>query len=130
MDALYRCCAGLDIHKDTVVACVRRLDEHGHVSEEIRTFGTMTAALLSLADWLAEQGVTHAAMESTGVYWKPVYHVLEGQFELLLVNAQHINKCRAARRTSRTVPGSRSCFSTACSKQAWCRRPSSGSCVI
>jgi len=92
MDVLYRCCAGLDIHKDTVVACVRRLDEHGHLSEEIRTFGTMTVALLSLADWLAEHGVTHAAMESTGVYWKPVYHVLEGQFELLLVNAQHIKQ--------------------------------------
>jgi transposase len=92
MDTLYRCCAGLDIHKDTVVACVRRLDEHGHVSEETRTFGTMFGSLLSLADWLAEEDVTHAAMESTGVYWKPVYHVLEGQFELLLVNAQHIKQ--------------------------------------
>jgi transposase len=92
MEALYRCCAGLDIHKDTVVACVRRLDEQGHAHEEVRTFGTMTGALLTLADWLADEGVTHAAMESTGVYWKPVYHVLEGQFELLLVNAQHIKQ--------------------------------------
>lgn len=92
MEALYRCCAGLDIHKDTVVACVRRLDEQGRSHEEVRTFGTMTGALLGLADWLAEQGVTHAAMESTGVYWKPVYHLLEGQFELLLVNAQHIKQ--------------------------------------
>jgi transposase len=92
MQALYRCCAGLDVHKDTVVACVRRLDERGRAHEEVRTFGTMTSMLLLLADWLLEAGVTHAAMESTGVYWKPVYHLLEGQFELLLVNAQHIKQ--------------------------------------
>jgi transposase len=92
MQPLYRCCAGLDVHKDTVVACVRRLDEQGRAHEEVRTFGTMTESLLSLADWLAGEGVTHAAMESTGVYWKPVYHLLEGQFELLLVNAQHIKQ--------------------------------------
>lgn len=92
MQVLYRCCAGLDVHKETVVACVRRLDEQGCAHEEIRTFGTMTALLLALADWLLEAGVTHVAMESTGVYWKPIYHVLEGQFELLLVNAQHIKQ--------------------------------------
>lgn len=92
MEALYRCCAGLDVHKDTVTACVRRVDERGRAREEIRTFGTMTGMLLALADWLLEAGVTHVAMESTGVYWKPVYHVLEGQFELLLVNAQHIKQ--------------------------------------
>ena len=92
MQPMYRCCAGLDVHKDTVVACVRRLDEQGRAHEEVRTFGTMTESLLSLADWLADEGVTHAAMESTGVYWKPVYHLLEGQFELLLVNAQHIKQ--------------------------------------
>ena len=92
MEALYRCCAGLDVHKDSVTACVRRVDERGRAREEIRTFGTMTGMLLALADWLLEAGVTHVAMESTGVYWKPVYHVLEGQFELLLVNAQHIKQ--------------------------------------
>jgi len=92
MQPLYRCCAGLDVHKDTVVACVRRLDERGEAQEQVRTFGTMTESLLSLADWLAQEGVTHAAMESTGVYWKPVYHLLEDQFELLLVNAQHIKQ--------------------------------------
>ena len=73
-----------------MVACVRRLDEQGRAHEEVRTFGTMTGMLLALADWLLEAGVTHAAMESTGVYWKPVYHVLEGQIELLLVNAQAV----------------------------------------
>lgn len=92
MEVLYRCCAGLDVHKDTVVACVRRLDAQGQAHEEVRTFGTMTGTLLSLADWLVNEGVTHVAMESTGVYWKPVYHVLEGQFELVLVNAQHIKQ--------------------------------------
>jgi transposase len=95
MDIVYPCCAGLDVHKQTVVACVRRLDAKGVVHKEVRTFGTMTAELLQLADWLAQEGVTHVAMESTGVYWKPVWNILEDQFETLLVNAQHIT----------TVPG-------------------------
>lgn len=92
MQPLYECCAGLDVHKDTVVACVRRLDQQGQANEEVRTFSTMTNGLLGLADWLDEAGVTHAAMESTGVYWKPVWHILEERFELLLVNAQHIKQ--------------------------------------
>lgn len=92
MDLLYPCCAGLDVHKDTVVACVRRLDAKGKVRQQTRTFGTMTGQLLGLADWLAEQGVTHLAMESTGVYWKPIWNLLEGQFEILLVNAQHVKQ--------------------------------------
>ena len=92
MQMLYRCCAGLDVHKDTVVACIRRVDDAGKAREQVRTFGTMTGALLELADWLAEQGVRHVAMESTGVYWKPVWHLLEGRFELILVNAQHIKQ--------------------------------------
>ncbi len=92
MDILYRCCAGLDVHKKTVVACVRRLDEAGRAHQEVRTFGTMTADLLALADWLAECGVTRAAMESTGVFWKPVFNLLEGQVEVILVNAQHVKQ--------------------------------------
>src|SRR5438132_1462843 len=92
MQPLYECCAGLDVHKDTVVACVRRLDQQGQIHEEVRTFSTMTNGLLALADWLDAAGVTHAAMESTGVYWKPVWHILEERFELLLVNAQHIKQ--------------------------------------
>lgn len=92
MDILYSSCAGLDVHKDTVVACVRRLDAKGKAQHQTRTFGTMTIQLLALADWLAEQGVTHVAMESTGVYWKPIWNLLEGQFEMLLVNAQHIKQ--------------------------------------
>jgi transposase len=92
MEILHRCCAGLDVHKKTVVACVRRIDAAGRVEQQVSTFGTMTAELMALTDWLIAQGVTHVAMESTGVYWKPVYHLLEGQFELMLVNAQHIKQ--------------------------------------
>jgi transposase len=90
MDIVYPHCAGLDVHKDTVVACVRHQPPQGRVRLQVRTFATHTAGLLELADWLAAEGVTHAAMESTGVYWKPVFHVLEGRCELLLVNAQHL----------------------------------------
>jgi transposase len=92
METIYRCCAGLDVHKMTVVACVRRIEPSGRVHEEVRTFGTMTAELLLLSDWLAEAGVTHIAMESTGVYWKPVFNLLEGDFEVLLVNPRHMKQ--------------------------------------
>src|SRR5437867_7182139 len=92
MDTLYACCAGLDVHKNTVVACVRRLDAKGKAHRQVRTFGTMTGQILELADWLADEGVTHVAMESTGVYWKPIWNLLEGQFQILLVNAQHIKQ--------------------------------------
>jgi transposase len=90
MDVVSARCCGIDIHKQTAVACVIASDVKGPPRKEIRTFGTMTDDLLALADWLAAEGVTHVAMESTGVYWKAPYNVLEGQFEVLLVNAQHI----------------------------------------
>lgn len=89
MEILHTCCAGLDVHKETVVACVRRLVE-GKVRQEVRTFRTETNQLLALADWLAQEGVTHVAMESTGVYWKPIWNLFEGLFELILCNAEHI----------------------------------------
>jgi transposase len=91
MDMLYPCCAGLDIHKETVVACVRKV-MGGKVHKEVRTFRAETSGLLALADWLTDAQVTHAAMESTGVYWKPVWNILEGVLELLLVNAEHIKQ--------------------------------------
>lgn len=90
MQVVYERCAGLDVHKKSVVACRIIPDGQGDWQMEIRTFKTMTSDLLELADWLATAGVTHVAMESTGVYWKPVYNVLDGQFEVLLVNAKHI----------------------------------------
>lgn len=92
MDSVYRCCAGLDVHKKTIAVCIRRVDEGGRLHEEVRTIGTMTRQLLELADWLSSRGVTHVAMESTGVLWKPVFNILEGTFEVLLVNAKHIKQ--------------------------------------
>jgi transposase len=89
MDVIYPRCAGLDVHKQTVVACAR-LSGDGAPRQEVRTFATTTAGLLALADWLESLGVQHVAMEATGVYWKPVWHVLEGHFELVLANAAHV----------------------------------------
>jgi len=92
MDVLHTHCAGLDVHKQTVVAAVRVPEPKKKRGWQVitQTFGTMTADLLALSDWLLTQGVTHAAMESTGEYWKPVYNILEANFELLLVNPHHI----------------------------------------
>lgn len=90
MDNVLRCCAGLDVHKKTIATCIRRLDDEGRIHEQVRTFGTMTHQLLQLRDWLSSWGVTHVAMESTGVLWKPVFNILEDTFELLLVNAAHL----------------------------------------
>jgi len=90
MEVLYACCCGLDVHKKSITACVLWAEGKGKARKEKRRFGTFTRELLQLADWLRACGVTHVAMESTGVYWKPVWNILEGQFEVLLVNAQHI----------------------------------------
>lgn len=89
MDVIYECVCGLDVHSESVQACVRRL-KGGRVEQEVRSFKTMTRDILALADWLEAEGVSHVAMESTGVYWKPVYNILEGRFEVLLVNARHV----------------------------------------
>ena len=95
MHVLYPRCCGLEIHKKTVVACVLLTDQDGAIHRLVRTFGTMTSDLLALGDWLSRQEVTHVAMESTGVLWRPVFNVLEEGHSLILVNAQHI----------KTVPG-------------------------
>jgi transposase len=92
MDVVYRCCAGLDVHKQTVECAVRRLTQSGTVQVEIRQFGTMTDDLLEMVTWLKAQGVTHVAMESTGVFWKPIYNILEGHCSVLLVNARHVKQ--------------------------------------
>jgi transposase len=88
MEVLYPRCAGLDVHKDTVVAAVRCVSVPVH--QEVRSFSTTTAGLFALSQWLCDHGCTHVAMEATGVYWKPVWHVLVDDFELVLANAQHI----------------------------------------
>jgi transposase len=99
MEVLYPRCAGLDVHKDTVVACARIASTDGSkATQDVLTFGTTTSALLELSTWLEEHQCTHVVMEASGVYWKPVWHVLEGAFELVLANAQHV----------RNVPGRKS----------------------
>ena len=97
MEVIHECCAGLDVHKETVVGCVR-VRERGRIRREVRRWATTAAELLKLGDWLRQAGCTHVAMEATGVYWKPVWHMLEGEFELLLANPAHI----------RNVPGRKS----------------------
>jgi transposase len=97
MDVLHPKCAGLDVHQQTVVACART-GSGKTITYDIHTFGTTTPQLLALSDWLTAHGCTHVAMESSGVFWKPVWHVLEGSFELVLANAMHI----------RNIPGRKS----------------------
>ena len=89
VQVIYERCCGLDVHKRTITGCVLKW-LRGAWQKKIRQFGTTTKDLLALSDWLVGEGCTHVAMESTGVYWKPVYNILEGQFELLVVNAQHL----------------------------------------
>jgi transposase len=92
MDILLAQCAGFDVHKKTILACALTVSPEGKIAKEIREYRTMTRDILNLADWLAGLQVTHVAMESTGVFWKPIYNLLEGRFEILLVNAQHIKQ--------------------------------------
>jgi transposase len=90
MEVVYERCCGLDIHKKSIVACLSLPGAKGAASTTVRTFGTMTADILALSDWLVEAGCTHVAMESTGVYWKPIWNLLEGLFSLLLTNPRHM----------------------------------------
>lgn len=90
MEVTYRRCCGLDVHKKVVVACLLLSEGDGPLRKEVRSFNTMTQNLLELADWLTAANCTHVALESTGVYWKPIFNLLEGQFEVLLVNAAHV----------------------------------------
>jgi len=92
MDLVYTHCAGLDVHKKTVVACARIVQPDGTKTTHVRTFATTTAALLTLVDFLLSLGITHVAMESTGEFWKPIYNLLEGNFVVLVVNAQHMKQ--------------------------------------
>jgi transposase len=90
MEAIYDSVCGLDVHSASVQACVRWRTQGGGINQEVRSFGTMTRDLLALADWMKAKAVTQVAMESTGVYWKPIYNILEGHFTVLLVNARHV----------------------------------------
>lgn len=90
MKIFYERCCGLDVHKKTVVACLIAVESGGKASRTIRSYGTSTSDLLAMSDWLQSEQCVHIAMESTGVYWKPIYNLLEGCFELVVVNAQHL----------------------------------------
>jgi transposase len=90
MEVLYAHCVGLDVHKDTVVACVRHMVD-GKVKREVQTFRTTTGELMALSAWLSAEGCTQIAMEATGIYWKPVWHILaDGEFTIVLANAAHV----------------------------------------
>jgi transposase len=91
-EVIHHCCAGLDVHQATIWACRRRIGSPGTVEEDVRRFATMTSGLRQLVTWLEQEGVAIVAMESTGVYWKPVFNILEGRLPVILVNAQHLKK--------------------------------------
>jgi transposase len=95
MEVLYPRCAGIDVHKKTAVVCVITPKTEGGFERQVRTFTTLTVGLLAMLDWFVECGCSHVAMESTGEYWRPIYNILEGNVEVLLVNARHL----------KTVPG-------------------------
>jgi transposase len=90
MEVVHMRSGGLDIHKKKILACVRVINKGGPVEKQVRTFGTTTGELMALSDWLRSHCVIHVAMESTGIFWKPVYAILEGSFTLLVVNAAHM----------------------------------------
>src|ERR1700745_3944726 len=113
MEVLYPQCCGLDVHKSSITACIL-LGQSVKPLKHIRRFGCTTRELRELVVWLQEFGVKHVAMESTGVYWKPVWNVLESHFQIVLANAQHIKAVPDARRIRRTAGGSRNSCNTDC----------------
>jgi len=124
-------CAGLDVAKDEVVACVRVPDGRGDRDQEVRTFLTFTSGLEALAGWLAGEEVTRVVMEATGQYWKPVWYVLEERgFELLLVNARHVKILPGRKTDVCDAAWLAECWSMGCCGGALCPRPRSGSCGI
>ena len=129
MEVLHPRCAGLDVHRDSVVACVR-LASGRRVEQHVDTFGTTTSELERLSRWLASEAITHVAMEATGVYWKPVWAVLAEAFELVLANAMHVKNVPGRKTDVNDAmwladPGlhrGRLCWRTASSDRALCRR--------
>ena len=108
MQVLYERCCGLDVHKKTVVACVLITSADGQVHKQVRTAATTTAGLLALADWLAALQISHVALESTGIYWRPVFNLLEEGHTIILVNARHM----------RAVPGRKTDIKERLARQA------------
>ena len=128
MEVVHPRCCGLDVHKRSISACVV-IREHGRMEKLERRFGTFTRDLEDLAEWLAQHQVTHLAMEATGVYWKPVWNVLEGRVDLMLVNPQHISSPGRSM-IGETQPIWLTCCSTVCFRAVSSRQRRSGSCAI
>ena len=105
-------CCGLDVHKKVIAACMLLIDEFGNETTIIQEFGTFTDELEDLRDWLLEHDCLIVAMESTGVYWRPIHNILEGVTEVILVNARHIKMSLAVRQLLPIVAGWLDCFST------------------
>ena len=129
MEALLERCAGLDVHQASVVCCVLLGAPGRRPQKLVRTFGTTTRELEALRAWLAEQGVTVIGMESTGVYWKPVYAVLEGHFDLIVGNAHHIKNVPGRKTDVKDAEWLRSWSATVWSPRASCRRLRSATCA-
>src|SRR6266542_1918568 len=127
MEVLVSRGCGLDVHQATVVACLLTGEPGRLPRKQVKTFSTMTSGLIELRDWLKADGCTAVAMEATGVYWKPVYTILEGHFELVVANARHI-KAVPGRKTDVKMPsGSPTCCATDCCNRVTSRHPSCGS---
>lgn len=114
-------CAGLDVHKKTVSACVSVCEPDVGKKQQMRVFGTCTSDLLALVDWLKKNGVAHVVMEATGVYWRPVWALMEGQFEQMMCPPNTSKRRRGASGMPRTASGSPTCCSMGCSRGALCR---------
>jgi len=112
MEEVFTCCVGLDVHKESIEACVRRIELNGRLHQETRHWGSMTEDLLAMADWMTAQGVTHVAMESTGVFWKPIFNILEDRFTVLLVNAHHIKQVPGRQERRSGLPVDRTTLAT------------------
>lgn len=122
MEVIFGRVCGMDVHKALIVACLRVLSPSGQVRCEVRRFGTMTADLLKLLEWLKTERVSHVAMESTGVFWKPIYNILEGNIaKVWVVNAQHLKKVPGRKTDVTDASGSPSCCSVGYSDRASCR---------
>jgi transposase len=130
MERVIERCCGLDVHKKTVVACVRVPGGASAREQHVRTFGTTTAELLALRDWLGGYGVTHVAMESTGVYWKPIFYVLEDAFTCVLANAAQIAQVPGRKTDVKEASGLRNCWSMGSCGEALCRQHRSASSEI
>jgi transposase len=124
MDVLYPYCAGIDVHKKTLSVCVLTPGAPSKPQQQVREYGTTTRELLELADWLLQNQVTHVGMESTGVYGKPIWNILEAAgFPLTLAHAQHVKTYPARRPTRPTVPGWHSYCAMDCCRGASCPQP-------